>query len=77
MHLIFVFLFVGGCTIRGTLSFDYPSSGWTPKPILPTLNSCEIGAPCTVDLAVDTYCGGVGVCEYIKWTSSTYVFNYL
>ena len=83
MRLIFVLLFVGGCTIKGTLS-DEPDylTGWPPKPIIkpifPTLNSCEIGAPCMVDNPVEVLkCRGVGVCEYINWSLLTYVFNYL
>ena len=62
MHLIFVLLFVEGCTIKGTLSFSYPPPGLTPKPILPTLNSCKNGTTC-VD---DNHCGGVGFCNYWK-----------
>ena len=68
MHLIFVLLFVGGCTIKGTLSFSYPPPGWTPKPILPTLNSCKNGTTC----ANDNHCGGVGFCNYRNLTNMGY-----
>ena len=59
MHLIFVLLFVGGCTIKGTLS-DEPDYHY-PQPPAPLF--CKNGAKCMND----NQCGGPrggGFCEH-------------
>ena len=60
MHLIFVLLFVGGCTIQGTQSFSYPPGA---KEIL--IGGSCLSYPPGRSCKKDYQCGVGGSCEYI------------
>ena len=67
MHFVFVLLFLGGCTIKGTLSLTYPPPGWTPKPQpdMPQEMACNSGAKCSNYGTVD--CGEGGYCKFFNF----------
>ena len=70
MHLIFVILFVGGCTIKGTQSL----TGWPPKPTPPGLlgSSCASYPP-ELSCKKDYQCGVGGSCEYVGLSKDPYM----
>ena len=65
MHLIFVLLFVGGLTIKGTRSFSYPPGAMCV--------SRPPGASCRDD----NHCGIGGSCEYVGLSYLKYLTTLL